>query len=43
MVIHGVLHLMGFDHQTSKDAVIMEAREKELLEGLGFKNLFYET
>jgi probable rRNA maturation factor len=43
MVIHGVLHLMGFDHQTSEDAVIMEAREKELLEGLGFKNLFYET
>ena len=43
MVIHGVLHLMGFDHQTSEDAVIMEAREKELLEGLGFTDLFYET
>ena len=43
MVIHGVLHLMGFDHQTSEDAVIMEAREKELLEGLGFTGLFYET
>jgi len=43
MVIHGVLHLMGFDHQTSEDAVIMEAREKKLLEGLGFTDLFYET
>jgi probable rRNA maturation factor len=36
MVIHGVLHLIGFDHQSEADAVVMESREIELLAGLGF-------
>jgi probable rRNA maturation factor len=36
MVIHGVLHLQGFDHEKVRDASIMEARERELLADLGF-------
>ena len=36
MVIHGTLHLIGFDHQSEEDAVAMESREIELLAGLGF-------
>jgi len=36
MVIHGVLHLIGFDHQSSADAAVMESREIQLLAGLGF-------
>jgi probable rRNA maturation factor len=36
MVVHGVLHLQGYDHEKIHDASIMEARERELLAGLGF-------
>ena len=35
LVAHGVLHLVGFDHQTDEDAERMEAREREILHGLG--------
>jgi probable rRNA maturation factor len=35
MVIHGCLHLRGYDHMNSADASVMEARERELLAGLG--------
>jgi probable rRNA maturation factor len=36
MVIHGTLHLLGYDHETPPEAEAMEARERELLAGLGF-------
>ena len=36
LVIHGILHLQGFDHETDQDARVMEARETRILEGLGF-------
>jgi probable rRNA maturation factor len=36
MVIHGTLHLLGFDHETRAEAATMEARERELLAELGF-------
>lgn len=36
MVVHGMLHLLGHDHICDKDAAVMEAREIELLAGLGF-------
>lgn len=36
MVIHGVLHLAGHDHQDDAEAEAMEAREREILAGLGF-------
>jgi probable rRNA maturation factor len=36
MVIHGVLHLIGFDHQSEADALVMESKEIELLAALGF-------
>ena len=35
MVVHGLLHLQGFDHQNDADAEEMEAREREILAGLG--------
>jgi probable rRNA maturation factor len=35
MVCHGVLHLLGWDHQTDKEAVAMEAKETELLATFG--------
>jgi probable rRNA maturation factor len=38
LVIHGVLHLLGHDHQDECEAVEMEAIEVELLASLGFEN-----
>jgi probable rRNA maturation factor len=35
LCIHGVLHLMGFDHIEDEDAEEMEALEREILAGLG--------
>jgi len=35
LVVHGVLHLLGFDHESDSEAAIMEAREIEILAGLG--------
>ena len=36
IAIHGTLHLLGYDHERAADARAMEARERELLAGLGF-------
>ena len=36
MVVHGALHLQGYDHENVRDAGIMEARERALLNELGF-------
>ena len=36
MIIHGVLHLLGYDHQNNNDAVIMESLETDIMQGLGF-------
>jgi probable rRNA maturation factor len=36
MVVHGALHLQGFDHETRKEATEMESRERALLADLGF-------
>ena len=33
MVVHGVLHLLGYDHHADSDAERMERRERELLAG----------
>ena len=38
MVVHGVLHLAGYDHERDADARRMERREKLLLKRLGFPN-----
>lgn len=39
MLVHGTLHLMGYDHETSEeDAEEMEALEIEILNKLGFEN-----
>jgi probable rRNA maturation factor len=38
LVIHGVLHLQGYDHQDDQQAAEMEALEVELLNSLGFAN-----
>jgi len=38
MLIHGTLHLLGFDHHTDSEADAMEQQEILLMQGLGFTN-----
>lgn len=41
ILIHGVLHLVGYDHIQPEDEVIMQAREIEVLAHLGFNNPYH--
>ncbi len=38
LLVHGMLHLLGYDHQTSSQAAEMEAVEKQLLAARGFED-----
>jgi probable rRNA maturation factor len=38
MVVHGMLHLQGFDHDCESEAEVMEQKEIEILDKLGFQN-----
>ena len=38
MVVHGMLHLQGYDHIRDDEAEIMESREIAILKKLGYKN-----
>lgn len=38
MVVHGVLHLLGYDHIKNAEAEVMERIEIKLLQELGFNN-----
>jgi probable rRNA maturation factor len=35
LLVHGTLHLLGFDHEREGDAELMEGLESEILRGLG--------
>lgn len=35
LVVHGMLHLQGYDHESDAEARIMEEREREILARLG--------
>ena len=35
LIVHGTLHLMGYDHETEEDAQEMEALETRILDDLG--------
>jgi probable rRNA maturation factor len=38
LTVHGVLHLLGFDHETHRDAKVMEPLETKILRELGMEN-----
>lgn len=38
MVVHGALHLLGYDHETRSQAAVMESLEVKLLARLGVEN-----
>ena len=38
LTIHGVLHLLGYDHMIDDDALVMETLEIKLLNKLRYEN-----
>ena len=38
LLIHGILHLQGYDHQSDEEADLMETEEIRILTELGFTN-----
>ncbi len=42
MIVHGTLHLQGYDHIEDNEAELMEGLEIQIMQGLGFTNP-YET
>ena len=36
MIVHGLLHLQGYDHENNQDAAMMERRERTLLARFGY-------
>jgi probable rRNA maturation factor len=43
LLIHGTLHLLGYDHHDDKEAADMEAREVRALARLGIRNPYEEA
>lgn len=43
ILIHGVLHLLGYDHIKEDDALIMQSIESRLLATLGYDNPYEST
>lgn len=42
LVVHGLLHLLGYDHETEAEAVEMEALETHILSTLNIENPYME-
>ncbi len=40
LVIHGLLHLLGYDHEVPEESALMRSRERQLLES--FRTRYYE-
>lgn len=42
LVIHGVLHLLGYDHEEEAAAAVMESRERAVLAELGYPDPYLD-
>lgn len=42
MIVHGVLHLLGYDHETDDEAHHMEKLEREILQKLSIQDPYIE-
>lgn len=36
LIVHGLLHLLGYDHETNKEAAAMQELETQIVKGLGY-------
>lgn len=43
MLVHGTLHLLGYDHLTDADADVMEAKEIKILSKLGYTDPYLDV
>ncbi|MDD9901076.1 MAG: rRNA maturation RNase YbeY [Alphaproteobacteria bacterium] len=43
LIVHGVLHLLGYDHMTEKDAKSMEKLECDILDVLGYPDPYHDA
>ena len=43
LVVHGCLHLLGYDHVQESEAEVMEACERKILAGMGFPDPYATT
>ncbi len=43
MVVHGMLHLRGYDHIKDDEAAVMESEEIKIMKKLGYKNPYEES
>jgi probable rRNA maturation factor len=43
LVVHGVLHAQGFDHETDEEAEEMEQLERDIMEALGYPDPYAEN
>jgi len=43
LVVHGILHLAGYDHEKPRDAKIMEPLEVKILKRLGIQNPYEDS
>ena len=41
LIVHGMLHLLGYDHVRDQDATLMETLEVEILENMGIDDPYY--
>jgi probable rRNA maturation factor len=43
LVVHGVLHAQGYDHESDEEAAEMEQFERDILEALGYPDPYAES
>lgn len=42
LIVHGTLHLLGFDHVKAREATLMEDAERRILSSLGYPDPYQE-
>lgn len=43
LIVHGLLHLLGYDHENDPDAMLMEGLEREILGKMGYDDPYKEN
>lgn len=43
LTVHSILHMQGYDHETDKDAILMETLESQIVTKLGYAAPYHVT